>query len=249
MTRKEILHLISLKNYNIYDQLLLEEALLRTTDQNFCLLNQGSPRAIVLGISGKVPTLVNRKAFTSSIPIIKRYSGGGGVIVDEKTLFVSFIFQKKSLPFVCSPLSVLQWSETFYKQTLEIPTFHLRENDYAIGEKKCGGNAQYIQKNRFVHHTTFLWDFKPTSMDYLLYPRRTPKYRKGRSHLDFLCRIKDHLSSEELFLERVKIGLEKRFSLKETDLSAVHPLLSKSHRKVTCHLNWDGAGVGKSALS
>ena len=239
MNRKEIVHLILLKNHNIYDQLLLEEALLRTTDQNFCVLNQGSPRAIVLGISGKVPKLVDRKAFTSSIPIIKRYSGGGAVIVDEETLFVSFIFQKRSLPLRCYPLSVLQWSETFYKQALEIPTFHLRENDYAIGKRKCGGNAQYIQKNRFVHHTTFLWDFKPTSMEYLLHPEKTPKYRKGRSHLDFLCRIKDHLPSKELLFERVEIGLKKGFSLKKIDPSAVYPLLSNSHRKVTCYLNWD----------
>ncbi len=30
-----------------------------------------------------------------------------------------------------------------------------------------GGNAQTITRDRWVHHTSFLWDFLPANMGYL----------------------------------------------------------------------------------
>lgn len=43
----------------------------------------------------------------------------------------------------------------------------MRENDYLFGSHKIGGNAQSIIKDRWVHHTSFLWDYKPERMRYL----------------------------------------------------------------------------------
>ncbi|WP_420421576.1 lipoyl protein ligase domain-containing protein [Simkania sp.] len=234
---KETLHLLRLQNHDIHEQLLLEEALLRTTDQNWCVLNHGSPPRIVMGISGKPQKLIDSNKMTSApIPLIKRYSGGGTVIVDSDTLFVSFIFQKEIHSFPCYPEPILRWSEEFYQEALSIPDFHLRENDYVIGEKKCGGNAQYIKKNRFVHHTTFLWDFKQSHMDYLLHPEKTPKYRDGRSHESFLCRLNDFLPSEKSFFDGIQKALKNRYFVQETPLNTVVPLLNGEHRITTCQI-------------
>ena len=231
---KEKLHLLRLQNHDIHEQLLLEEALLRTTDQNWCILNHGSPPRIVMGISGKPEKLVDTSKMASApIPLIKRYSGGGTVIVDSDTLFVSFIFQKEIHSFPCYPEPILRWSEKFYQEALGIPDFQLRENDYVIGEKKCGGNAQYIKKNRFVHHTTFLWDFNPSHMDYLLHPEKTPKYRGGRSHNAFLCKLNDFLPSEESFFKGIQTALSHRYDLQETPLHVLTPLLEGEYRKTT----------------
>jgi len=234
---KETLHLITLTDHDIHEQLLLEEALLRTTEKNWCILNHGSPPRIVMGISGKPEHLVDLdKVASSPVPIIKRYSGGGTVIVDSDTLFVSFIFQKNIHSFPCYPEPILRWSEKFYQEAFDIPDFQLRENDYVIGEKKCGGNAQYIKKNRFVHHTTFLWDFKQTQMDYLLHPQKTPIYRAGRSHDAFLCRLKDYLPSEQTFFQGIHQTLQKRYHLSELPFSSVSSLLSGDHRKTTAQV-------------
>lgn len=54
-----------------------------------------------------------------------------------------------------------------------------------------GGNAQCITRNRWLHHTSFLHDFKDSSMDYLLLPSSAPGYRDKRSHLEFLCRLNE----------------------------------------------------------
>lgn len=54
-------YLLHLKDYPIYDQLKLEEALLRCDTRNFCIFNEGSSPAIVMGISGQVEKLVDPK--------------------------------------------------------------------------------------------------------------------------------------------------------------------------------------------
>jgi lipoate-protein ligase A len=49
--------------------------------------------------------------------------------------------------------------------------------DYAFGDRKFGGNAQSITKNRWIHHTSFLWDYEVKNMSYLKLPAKAPKYR------------------------------------------------------------------------
>jgi hypothetical protein len=76
-----------------------------------------------------------------------------------------------------------------------VPTFRLRENDYVIGDRKIGGNAQGIVKGGFLHHTSFLWDWEDTNMDYLTLPHKRPTYRGDRSHDKFLIRLRDAYGS------------------------------------------------------
>ena len=61
--------IIRLTNHAIYDQLLIEEQLLRHESGNYILINSGSPPAIVLGISGKVPELVHLTLMSRVTPI------------------------------------------------------------------------------------------------------------------------------------------------------------------------------------
>lgn len=49
--------------------------------------------------------------------------------------------------------------------------------DYVFGDRKFGGNAQSITKNRWVHHTSFLWDYEAKNMSYLKLPAKAPQYR------------------------------------------------------------------------
>ena len=62
--------------------------------------------------------------------------------------------------------------------------------DYALGERKFGGNAQAISKDRWVHHTSFLWDYVPERMELLKHPSRAPDYRAGRDHSDFIVPLR-----------------------------------------------------------
>lgn len=228
---KKQMHLITLKNRSIFEQLQLEEALLRTEEKSFCLINQGSTPAIVMGISGKPELLVDlNRCKTDPIPLIRRFSGGGTVVVDEDTLFITFIISKKDLDITPFPEPILRWSVELYQSAWKIPNFRLIENDYAIGEKKCGGNAQYLKKDRWVHHTSFLWDFKENQMNRLLIPQKRPSYRADRGHMDFLCRLKDYSPGPEELISNLKKELVKRFDIKEFDLSTWE---QKPHRQAS----------------
>lgn len=211
--------------YSIVEQLKLEERLLRSDTQNWCLINEGSPPAIVMGISGKQNLLVDPiQTSLHNIPILRRFSGGGTVIVDENTLFVTFICQKELHPFPAYPEPILRWTEGLYKEIFQHPTFHLKENDYVFGEHKCGGNAQYIRKHRWLHHTSFLWDYQPERMRCLLHPPKTPTYRANRPHENFLCRLRDFYPSKNLLIDRLKKRLFTLYNAQEVDLRDCHSL-------------------------
>ncbi len=227
-----LIHLLHLHNMPIFAQLQLEEALLRLDCRNFFIINEGSTPAIVMGISGKAEELIHLdKAQEKKIPVIKRFSGGGTVIVDKETIFTTFICQKSFLPIAAYPEPILQWTAAFYNEAF--PLLTLKENDYVIGKHKCGGNAQYIQKERWLQHTSFLWDYSPEHMSLLKHPKKVPAYRDQRGHLDFLTPLKAHAQSKQAWIENLKTTLQARFAVEQISLNAVLPLCKLPHRQTT----------------
>lgn len=214
---------LELRNCPIEAQLKIEEALLRVGEGTWCLMNRGTAPAVVMGISGNAEELVDReRAQRLNLPIIQRFSGGGTVVVDENTLFVTFIGEGRRFPE-----QLMRWSAELF------PLIELRENDYVIGERKVGGNAQYLRKERWLHHTSLLWDYSPERMSCLQMPRRTPHYRNARAHVDFVGKLKEHFTDEATFLLQVREKLQERFCLKEVSLKEVEAILAKPHRQAT----------------
>lgn len=227
----EEIHLLHLKNVPILTQLQIEESLLKADERNFCVLNQGTPPAIVMGISGKAESLIFLERLKEwKMPLIKRFTGGGTVVVDEDTLFVSFIIQKKEALKITQE-SIHQWTSSFYQKVFDHPEFSLLENDYVLGVKKMGGNAQYIRKSRFLHHTSFLWSYDKSRMSLLKMPPKIPNYREARSHEAFLCKLEDHLPSKDFFFDRIQTQLKSHFTLKTMDQEEVLRSLERPHRK------------------
>lgn len=115
----------------------------------------------------------------------------------------------------------MTWSRLVYDKVFQgAGDFDLRENDYVFGHRKFGGNAQSITKNRWIHHTSFLWDYETSNMAYLKLPRRAPEYRKERDHLDFICRLKEYLP-RWVFIARVIDALNSHFLVKPIELEEV----------------------------
>ncbi len=222
---KHKLHVLELSKRPIFEQLRLEEAFLRTSDLNICLINHGTPRAIVMGISGEPSSLIHGpQVKQDGVPVIRRFSGGGTVIVDEETLFITFLMNQNAVPVIPFPEPILRWTGQLYTASWQIPGFRLVENDYAIGERKCGGNAQYIKKNRWLHHTSFLWDYALQNMEYLRLPVKRPNYRADRAHSEFLCTLKSYAESKEALIASLLKELGQRFELvKMQEPSATWP--------------------------
>jgi lipoate-protein ligase A len=221
------LYIIHTTSLYILDQLWLEEYLLKHSDENYCLINEGTSPAIVMGISGKAEELIDLSIVKSkTIPIIQRFSGGGTVVVDRNTLFVTYIFQKDAHPFLAYPEPILNWSAHLYQQAF--PDIYLKENDYVIQNRKCGGNAQYLRKNRWLHHTSFLWDYSSEYMNYLLHPKKTPTYRAARAHENFICKLSDHYPDKRQWISNLKQVLEKRYLCHAIDMQQFESAMESS---------------------
>ncbi len=183
----------------------------------------------MVGFSGKINELVHvDKAKMDDVPVIRRYTGGGTVIVDSSTAFASFVMNANDADTKPYPREIMTWSADIYNPVFNDKKqnsggdgnilFSLKENDYVFyDDKKIGGNAQTLIKDRWVHHTSFLWDFDPSNMGYLQMPLKRPEYRRGRPHTDFLCTIKEHsnLKSIDEFSDRVVESLSAQYDVTE----------------------------------
>nr|NGX56678.1 hypothetical protein [Candidatus Anoxychlamydiales bacterium] len=89
--------LLYFENKNIKDQLILEKKLLKEDDKSYVLINKSSSSSIVMGITNKEDELINVNAKEDKIEIIRRFSAGGTVYLDENSIIVTFIISKKDL--------------------------------------------------------------------------------------------------------------------------------------------------------
>jgi lipoate-protein ligase A len=118
--------------------------------------------------------------------------------------------------------------------------FALTDNDYVIGNQKIAGNAQAITKDRWLHHTSFLWDFRQQRMDMLREPERRPKYRGARKHASFLCPLITLGYKRQDFLESIEDAFAARgYDMQLAELSDVEPFLDKPHLKTSRMLDYD----------
>ena len=253
------LHWLDLRasGLSILERLSLEEALLRHDDRNWAIVGTHEPWnhkylshvpipdyigkepsdqcMVVMGIGGKPDKLLNIPQIErDKVMVVKRFSGGGTVVLDSQSLWTTFIGRNKD--YVPSgvqpyPREIMEWSaDTIFgptfdkmvkqkqhlgqKKTLAVDIkscsatenigkvtsvasnessplqFGLREHDYVLGEMKMGGNAQSIVKDGWLHHTSFLWDYDLSNMDYLKLPEKRPDYRGDRSHGEFLVALR-----------------------------------------------------------
>ncbi|VVB04410.1 unnamed protein product [Arabis nemorensis] len=221
-----LMNLVRLKGAPILEQLHLEERLLRTSSDNWCIVNDGTNvPTIVMGMSGKPSQLLELgPVIQDRIPVIKRFTGRGTVIVDKSTMFVSLICNKDDVPNVQPyPRSVMAWSGSLYGEVFK---------DYVFGDRKFGGNAQSIIRNRWIHHTSFLWDYNVRNMAYLKLPSRVPQYRLERDHTDFVCRMKDYIERSD-FVEKTVKAVGNQFTLKQVNLEDIDSYAKGEHLKST----------------
>lgn len=121
--------------------------------------------------------------------------------------------------------------------TSDAQGFVVRENDYCWGDKKIAGNAQAIVKDRWVHHTSFLWDYKREYMALLQEPERRPQYRRERKHDGFLTPLKRFGFRRRDFLECIEDSLASH-GFKMNLTSATYfcaSFLSKDHSVSAAH--------------
>jgi lipoate-protein ligase A len=149
---------------------------------------------VVLGASRRVGDDVGADACRSDgVPLLRRSSGGGTVVLGPGALNLSVI-----LPADWPP--GLEAVDRAHRHVLEWIAASIRGagrqvsvagvGDLVLGDRKCGGSAQRRKKAWFMVHCSILYDFAIERIArYLTIPGRQPEYRAGRDHLDFLSNL------------------------------------------------------------
>jgi len=189
-------------------------------------------------------------AAAAGIQVIQRFTGGGTVVVDGDTLFASLILAAADVPGVEPfPQPIMRWTERLYASVFgRYGAFALRENDYVLGPRKFGGNAQAITRGRWLHHTSFLWDFDPARMALLAHPPRAPQYRAAREHGDFVTRLRDVAPHRPAVLADVAASLTKLgFDVRSASLEEAEAHLMLDHLRGNRLVDLAAAAAGGAA--
>lgn len=182
----------------VAEDLALDEAMLIEADEG-----RGAPAvrfweprdyAIVLGASCRVGDDVRADACRADgVPILRRSSGGGTVVIGPGTLNVAVILPEDAAP----GLSAVREAQHYVLDRIAAavrragrPVTVLGHGDLSLDDRKCAGSAQRRLKHWFMVHCSLLYDFPiERVVRYLAMPARQPDYRRGRDHADFLVNL------------------------------------------------------------
>ena len=136
--------------------LAADEYFLKNSCQNYLMLSVNNTSAVI----GKhqVAHMETNTEFVhkNNIPVFRRISGGGTVFHDTGNINYSFILNSEPGHQV-----------DFFKYTLPVMNFLISmgvnakfegKNNLRTGGVKISGNAEYIYRNRVLHHGTLLFD-------------------------------------------------------------------------------------------
>ena len=138
------------------------------------------------------------------VPVLKRYGGGGTVLLYEG----------------CAIVSLGVWVKQHYQNKLYFDRLNQAVidalglkwpklnalgqrglSDITYGDLKVAGTSLFRSRNYLLYQASLLVDLRPELMSqYLKHPSREPDYRAGRSHKDFLIglsSIEQGLTSEQ----------------------------------------------------
>lgn len=130
----------------------------------------------------------------NSIPVLKRYGGGGTVVLHSG----------------CIVISLGMWVDSYYDNAVFFdllngaviasladinPVFSdLSQDglsDIVFKDKKIAGTSLFRSRNYLLYQASVLVEDKITLIEkYLRHPSKEPDYRAGRSHADFITNLK-----------------------------------------------------------
>jgi lipoate-protein ligase A len=147
--------------------------------------------AVVLGAGCRIAEDVNEAACTADgVPIVRRSSGGGTVLLGKGCLLFSLVLSYSRSPLLreirssyCYILGCMRDAFT----DLAPGVACAGTSDLAVAGLKFSGNAQQRKRDYLLHHGTILYDFQIGLMHrYLRLPSRQPEYRADREHEQFV---------------------------------------------------------------
>ncbi|MBI4473710.1 MAG: lipoate--protein ligase family protein [Acidobacteria bacterium] len=147
---------------------------------------------VVVGALGNINCQVHEDACRADgVPILRRTTGGGAVVVGRGCLSYSLLLSLDARPELRPVGDSYRLILSRIVAALDFPGLRLQGlGDIAITNRKVAGSAQRRGRRALLHHGTILYQFEIAAMErYLKMPKRQPSYRANRSHSDFVTNI------------------------------------------------------------
>ncbi len=183
---------------SVAEDLALDEALLIEADEGRTppLVRFWEPGeyAVVLGASRRIRDEVRIEACRNDgVPILRRSSGGGTVVIGPGALNVAVVLPQTAAPGLSTVVAAQGYVVERIAESIRRagrPVGVLGHGDLVLGDRKCGGSAQRRLKRWFLVHCSILYRFPIDRIDrYLAIPERQPAYRQGRPHHEFATNL------------------------------------------------------------
>src|SRR5262245_6905461 len=139
---------------------------------------------VVLGAGCRLAEDVDEAACRADdVPILRRASGGGTVLLGRGCLLYSLVLSYQRSPELHDLTSSYGYILDRIREALAdlLPDLeHAGTSDLSWRGRKFSGNAQQRKRTHLLHHGTLLYDFDLGQVGrYLRMPARQPEYRGG----------------------------------------------------------------------
>jgi lipoate-protein ligase A len=183
------------------ENLALDEALIDAVDDDpdapeLLRLWESPQYAVILGRSCRAADEVDlRECAREEIPVLRRTSGGGTVVIGPGCLMYSLRLSYARRPHLRlldqAHHEVLSTTAGALNRLAADLTVEPRgTSDLAVGSRKISGNSLRCKRNFLLYHGTLLYDFDLARVSrWLKPPPREPDYREHRPHREFVTNL------------------------------------------------------------
>jgi lipoate-protein ligase A len=195
------MHLLDLTLPSLAENIALDEALLLTAESGHggevMRFWEWPAPAVVLGAGGRLADDVAESACSADgVPILRRSSGGGTVLLGRGCLLYTLILAYEREPALTDIRRSYHLLLGRIGQALAEGNGPIEQagiSDLVFAGRKFSGTAQQRKRSFLLHHGTLLYDMDLSLISrYLHEPPRQPEYRGGRSHLAFVGNLPLH---------------------------------------------------------
>ncbi|MCS7015855.1 MAG: lipoate--protein ligase family protein [Gemmatales bacterium] len=191
------MHYLELTLPTIEENLALDEALLLQAErgEGGAVLRcwEIDRPAVVVGMNGVLASEVRLDVCRGDdIPVARRCSGGGAVVLAPGSLVFALVLPMNEGSVLAVREAVLSILGALAQalRVWGVETYPAGSSDLVWQGRKVSGNSQRRLRRYFLHHGTLLYNFDVELAErYLPLPPRTPAYRQGRGHREFLANL------------------------------------------------------------
>lgn len=224
------------KSTNPYFNLAFEEYILKKVNTDAFMLWINEP-AIIVGKNQNTLAQINLEYVKEhNIPVVRRLSGGGAVFHDLGNLNFTFISDNSKDSFVNFGKFTKPIIEVL--KNLSIDTQLSGRNDLTIDGRKFSGNAQYIYKDKILHHGTLLFKTNVSKLSSALKVEPSKFKDKGvKSVSSRVTNISEHIKDpmdiqefKDMILEHILANYDATpYNLSHEDISNIEGLVNEKY--------------------